>query len=59
MWEQFIDDWESTRKNPDWICESCIYYPPSSCDGKPCCLCDPDDPMLNCYQEKEGADNDT
>lgn len=53
MWEQFIDDWESTRKNPDWICESCIYYPPSSCDGKPCCMCDPDDPMLNCYERKE------
>ena len=40
----------------EWICESCVHYPPSSCDGKPCCMCDPDDPMLNCYQRKEGAD---
>ena len=40
MWEQFIDDWKSTRNNSGWICESCIYYLPSSCDGKPCCLCD-------------------
>lgn len=56
MWEKFIDDWESTRNNSDWICESCVNYPPSSCDGKPCCACDPDEPMLNCYQRKEGAD---
>ena len=42
----------------EWICESCVHYPPSSCDGKPCCMCDPDDPMLNCYQRKEGADYD-
>lgn len=41
MWAQFIDDLESTRNNSGWICESCIYYPHSSCDGKPCCLCDP------------------
>ena len=53
MWEQFIDDWKSTRNNSVWICESCIYYPTSSCDGKPCCLCDPDDQMLNCYKRKE------
>lgn len=22
-------------------------------DGKPCCMCDPNDPMLNCYCKKE------
>lgn len=37
----------------EWICESCIYYPPSSCDGKLCCICDTDDPMLNCYSKRE------
>lgn len=37
----------------EWICESCIYYPPSSCDGKPCCVCDPADPALNCYCKNE------
>ncbi len=37
----------------EWICESCVYYPPSSCDGKPCCMCDTDDPLLNCYCENE------
>lgn len=57
MWEKFIDDWESTRKDSDWICESCVHYPPSSCDGKPCCFCNPDDPLLNCYRKKEGTDN--
>lgn len=36
-------------------CETCICYPPSSLDGKPCCVCDPSDPLLNCYQEKEGT----
>ena len=50
MWEQFINDWESTRNKSEWICESCLYYPPSSCDGKPCCVCrDTDDPELSCY----------
>lgn len=41
------------EQEADWICETCIHYPPSSLDGKPCCMCDPDDPMLNCYCEKE------
>ena len=35
--------------------ETCICYPPSSLDGKSCCVCDPSDPLLNCYQEKEGT----
>lgn len=34
-------------------CELCTHYPPSACDGKPCCVCNPDDPHLNCYEEKE------
>ena len=37
----------------EWICESCVYYPPSSCDGKPCSFCDPDEPYMNCYSKKE------
>lgn len=37
----------------EWICESCIYYPPSSGDGKPCSMCDPDCTFLNCYSKKE------
>ena len=37
----------------EWICETCINYPPSACDGKPCCVCDPDDPLMNCYQKRE------
>ena len=53
MWEQFIDDWKSTRSNSEYICESCIHYPPSSCDEKPCCICDPYDPELNCYCKDE------
>lgn len=35
-----------------WICETCIYYPPSACDGKPCCACDTSDPLTSCYQKK-------
>ena len=53
MWEQFIDDWKSTRSNSEYICESCIHYPSSSCDEKPCCICDPHDPELNCYCKDE------
>lgn len=32
-------------------CETCIHYPPSACDGKPCCVCDPDDIYLNCFED--------
>lgn len=39
-----------------WICETCVYYPPSCSDGKPCCVCDPEDPLFNCYCKKEGAE---
>lgn len=34
-------------------CETCVYYPPSSLDGKPCCFCDTSDPLTNCHCEKE------
>lgn len=37
----------------EWICETCIHYPPSSLNGRPCAMCDPDEPMLNCYCEKD------
>lgn len=37
-------------------CESCIHYPPSAADGKPCCFCDPIDPMLNCYKRKDDTE---
>ena len=36
-----------------WICDTCIHYPPSSGDGKPCCICNPGDSILDCYEEKE------
>lgn len=39
-----------------YTCETCIFNPPSSGDAKPCCVCDPDSPLLNCYQRR--ADND-
>lgn len=56
--EEFIKFTSAKRKNRNtrndvWICETCVYYPPSSYDGKPCCMCDPEDPILNCYEEKE------
>ena len=34
-------------------CETCTHFPPSSCDGKPCSLCDSEDTKLDCYQRKE------
>lgn len=36
-----------------WICDYCVHYPPSSCDGKPCTMCDPDDPLFDCFCAKE------
>ena len=56
--DTLLEQVEAKDAEEDWICESCVHYPPSSCDGKPWCACDPYDPMLNCYQKKEGADNE-
>ena len=37
----------------EWLCETCIYYPPSCLSGKPCCFCEPDEPILSCYSERK------
>lgn len=34
-------------------CADCVHYPPSSTDGKPCCACDPANPLTNCHEAKE------
>lgn len=39
------------QKTMTMPCESCIHYPPSACDGKPCCVCNPDDIHLNCFED--------
>ena len=57
--DALLEKVEAKDAEEDWICESCVHYPPSSCDGKPCCSCNPDVPMLNCYQKKESTDNDS
>lgn len=36
-----------------YSCESCIFNPPSSGDGKPCCMCDPSDELLNCHIRRD------
>ena len=43
------------KDNKAWKCETCVYYPPSSCDGKPCTQCDPDNVYFNCYLKKENT----
>ena len=53
MWEQFIDDWKSTRSKSECICESFIGYPLNSCNGKSCSMCDSHDSALNCYNKNE------
>ena len=40
-------------------CQTCIYYPPSSCDGKPCTQCDPESQFQNCYVKKEADSKPT
>lgn len=41
-----------SKNDTGWNCESCVCYPPSFCDGKPCSICEPNDPFLNCYEKK-------
>lgn len=33
-------------------CESCVFYPPSSFDGRPCAHCDTSNPYMNCYHRR-------
>lgn len=40
----------------DFLCASCVHGPPSSLDGKPCCNCEPSDPLMNAYHPKEAKD---
>lgn len=35
------------------ICETCLFYPPSACSGKPCTACGHGNPR---YQRKENED---
>ena len=35
-----------------WMCDSCVHSPPGSEDGKPCAVCNPEDPTRSCYQAK-------
>lgn len=37
----------------EWSCESCVHYPPSSFGGKPCWMCNTNDPLLNRYEKRE------
>lgn len=32
--------------------------PKAITDGKPCCFCDPIDPLLNCYQRKDDRNDE-
>lgn len=41
------------ESNIDCPCITCIYYPPSCLDGKPCCACDMSSPLTSCYERKE------
>ena len=40
-----------------WECDTCRFYPPSSCDGKPCTQCDTTNPLTSCYQKGEHDGN--
>lgn len=42
----------------NWTCETCIHYPPSSGDGKPCSVCNVDDPFMSCYCKKSDPSQD-
>ncbi len=43
---------------PDnWICDTCVHSPPSSTDGKPCSMCNPEDPFMSSYQPKAKEDD--
>lgn len=50
-WMPLPEPPKEERKDP---CADCRYYPPSSLDGKPCCACDPSDPLMNCHDAKDG-----
>lgn len=44
---------EVSIEPPTYPCADCVHYPPSSTDGKPCCACDPANPLTNCHETRE------
>lgn len=34
-------------------CETCIHFPASTFGGKPCCTCEPNDPLYSAYEKVE------
>lgn len=55
LFPELTDEEKAQNKEiaKNYPCFTCIWSPPSASDGKPCCACDPDDPMLNCYERRE------
>lgn len=49
--EEYVEDYEEDEMS-EWICESCVHYPPISCGGKPCSFCLPNDKWMSYYEEK-------
>lgn len=45
---------DKANTEADWICVSCVNYPPSAYDGKSCCACIPDEPLMSCYEARIG-----
>lgn len=53
---ELIPTTQPEQDEPGWICETCIYFPPSASDGKPCSACDPDSGNPDCYQDRRVVD---
>lgn len=56
LFREMKDNLETLHPCEPYICESCVFGPPSSGDGKPCSTCDPCDPRLNCYIRRTDED---
>lgn len=50
---EFFEAAERMAEEGQPTCDTCVHYPPSSCDGKPCTQCDTNSKWLNCYQKRE------
>lgn len=41
----------------EWICESCVHYPPSTFGSKPCAICNPQSDIFNCYESRDSYED--
>ena len=50
LFPELTEEEKAENKRLAHLCNSCRWSPPTSFDGRPCCACDPSDPLMSAYE---------